>query len=288
MEICKYQSLGNAYLAYAGNHPLPETRFVQNICDCHWGIGSDGLLWGQSVSDKPGHFRLKIFNPDGSLAEKSGNGIRIFAQYLKDQNLLTSLEKIVIETDSGSCPCSWQGETICIDMGIPNFLNRCIPESVSGRQSRTPLNFEESPIEENLSINGKRFEVVTVSMGNPHCVVFLKDKSLLNRAFAEQWGHQVEHLKCFPQRTNVQFVYVNSPEQLFAEIWERGAGYTLSSGSSACAIFAAAHQKGYCKNYVNVTMPGGSLVMSFSEKGSILQYGTAKQIARCWINEEDF
>ncbi|MDE6576359.1 MAG: diaminopimelate epimerase [Opitutales bacterium] len=263
MELFKYQALGNAYLVcFDPGQLLSLTpKHIRQLCDPHYGLGSDGLLYSYPLPD-PGRFRLKIYNPDASIAEKSGNGLRILAQFLFDT---FGGDTVLIATDSGDCLCRKSGDTICVDFGEPQFSGSLLP----------------SPNTQAVTLEGNTFNVTAVSMGNPHCVVWVADVQQLKDDYVEHFGPQFETLPIFPEKTNVQFAYVASPDKIWAQIWERGVGRTLSSGSSAAAVFAAAYRQQLCEPTVTVKMPGGSLQMELSGR-SILQYGHAERVARCF------
>ena len=267
MEVVKYQALGNDYLINFDPKQIRPLHFseIQRLCHRHYGIGSDGLLYGYP-SLTPGKFVLKIYNPDASVAEKSGNGIRIFAQFLFDT---FHGNRVLIETDSGSCLCQKIGDRICVDMGAPQFTGVALP----------------FPSRQKIVIDDAKFTIQAVSMGNPHCVIFVSDIAQLKSDYVDHFGPKIESLPLFPEKTNVQFAFVKSKDEIFAQIWERGVGRTLSSGSSACAIFAAAFQQKLCSDSVMVKMPGGILEMEWSESRTILQYGQAHRIARCFVND---
>lgn len=230
-------------------------EWIRSICDPHYGLGSDGFLYGYPLPD-PGHFRLKIYNPDASIAEKSGNGLRICAQYLFDT---FGGDTVLVTTDSGDCICQKIDDQVCVNLGEPHDIH-----------------------DQTITLEEQVFNITTVSMGNPHCVVWVADVQQLKDDYVEKWGPQIEYLPMFPEKTNVQFAYVASPAKIFAQIWERGVGRTLSSGSSAAAIFAAAHHRQACESTITIQMPGGSLQMELSGR-SILQYGRAERIARCFL-----
>ena len=267
MEIFKYQALGNDYLIYFDPEqirPLNAAE-IRLLCQRHYGIGSDGLLYGYPMADH-GRFRLKIYNPDASVAEKSGNGVRIFAQYLWD-NFRGDI--VAIETDSGTCFCEKLNDAVCVDMGKPEFESNILPD-VSDQE---------------IIIEDTTFAIHAVSMGNPHCVIFVQDVNQLRDDYVDHFGPLIEKLPLFPEKTNVQFAYVRSKNEIFAQIWERGVGRTLSSGSSACAVFAVARKLQLCGDSVTLKMPGGELKMEWSERGTILQYGQAHRIARCFVDD---
>jgi len=264
----KYHGLGNDYLVIDPTvAPLALTpERIRFICDRHFGVGSDGLLYGPIVDDSGGH-RVQIFNPDGSEAEKSGNGLRIFARYLYDADHVQT-KTFAIQTLGGPVTAEIQddtGDTIKIGMGKVTFQSQAIPMAGPDRQV----------IREALDIDGTPYEVTCLSIGNPHCVIPLGD---ISEALTRRLGPLVECHPLFPNRTNVQFVRVIDRHTLEIQIWERGAGYTLASGSSACAAVAATHKLALVDSPVTVRMPGGALRIDLEEGGHIFLTGPVEYV----------
>ncbi|HUQ42034.1 MAG TPA: diaminopimelate epimerase [Candidatus Limnocylindrales bacterium] len=227
---------------------------VRLICDRHRGVGSDGIL----VVSPPrgGDFGVRIVNPDGSEAEKSGNGARIFAKFLREHGYTTK-DEFTLDTPGGRV--------------------RCALETSEGRVGMITVDMGKARFGEvtSIEIDGAPIEVTSVSMGNPHCVVIVPD---LSRIDVRALGPKIEHHGAFPQRTNVQFAQVISRREIRIEIWERGAGYTLASGSSSCAVAAATHRKGLTDRDVTMTMPGGQLQIRIAEDGQITMRGPVEEI----------
>ena len=268
MKFFKYQALGNDYLILPGLAVETLTPdLVRQVCDRHFGLGSDGVLL--PVSGSAGgvaDFGLRIFNPDGSEAEKSGNGLRIFARYLFDQGLVGHAP-FTVWTAGGIVSCTLQADgQILVGMGPVSFDSQRIPVLGPPRQV----------IEEELHILGQVCKVTALTVGNPHCVVFAEQVS---PDLARQWGPALECHPLFPNRTNVQFVQILDAHSIKIEIWERGAGYTLASGSSSCAAAAAAVRLGLCQPPVTVHMPGGSLWVGQEADGSLSLLGPAALVA---------
>jgi len=250
-DFRKYHGLGNDYLVIDPEDgpfdPTPEA--VRAVCDRNLGVGSDGILWGP-LRDPEGP-TLRIYNPDGSEAEKSGNGLRIFAWYLYERGKSGGVE-FPLKTVGGPVKAWILGEgMVRMDMGTPRF--------------EAPLGGEL--LEREHVIGGERARITFVSMGNPHCVV---TGLPVNEATARRLGPLVENDPLFPARTNVQFLEVLSPSEIRIQIWERGAGYTLASGSSSCAAAAAARRLGRAGDDVTVHMPGGILKIRFAEGKALL------------------
>ena len=233
MRFEKYHALGNDYLVFnpkEGRESFSENEIVR-ICHRNFGLGSDGILLGPLPSQKA-DFGLKILNPDGSEAEKSGNGLRIFARYLKDVSLVTSIP-FTVDTLGGvvTCEVSEDNEVITVDMGQVSFRSDIIPVNVNG-EAREVLN-------EELEIDGEPIQYYGATIGNPHCVVPVEQAE---KNMAMKLGPKLEVHPIFPNRTNVQFLEVIDRNRIRIEIWERGAGYTLASGSSSSAAGAVARK----------------------------------------------
>jgi diaminopimelate epimerase len=253
VDFRKYHGLGNDYLvidpAEFPFEPTPEA--VRAVCDRNRGAGSDGILFGPlPESEGP---TLRIFNPDGSEAEKSGNGLRIFAWYLFERGLVEGRE-FPLRTKGGPVR-AWildpSAGLVRMDMGAPSFS--------------APLGGEI--IDQEHAIGQESARITFVSMGNPHCVVTGLPPT---EALARCLGPLVEHDPLFPARTNVQFLEALGPSEIRIEIWERGAGYTLASGSSSCAAAAAARRLGLVGDEVTVHMPGGILQVRFADGSAYL------------------
>ena len=274
-EFAKYHALGNDYVVVddLGVGPLTPD-FIQRLCDRHRGIGSDGIL--QRVDSNRADFGLRIYNPDGSAAEKSGNGLRIFARCMYDLKY-TQNTTFHIETPGGVVQArlslrAAQVDTIAVHMGRATFSSDAIP--MTG-PTREVVNEKLSLVEEDLIITA-------VSVGNPHCVCFVDD---LEEARLRRIGPQIERHPSFPQRTNVQFARLRSRQRIDVLIWERGAGFTLASGSSSCAVAAAALKTGRAEPHVEVHMPGGLLHIKIDDAYAIEMIGPATPVFRgTWLN----
>lgn len=257
MRFSKYHGLGNDYLVVEETNLTLEQ--IQRICDRHYGVGSDGLM----VKLKGPEYGVKIYNPDGSVAEKSGNGLRIFARYIWEKGY-TGSEFFSVQTDGGPVRCTVleQGRRVRLEMGMARFLDL-----------------------QRLEVGGLTLQVNPVDLGNLHCVV-LRQQVLAEEA--QRLGPLLEHHPHFPNRTNVQFVQVISQHQLRMEIWERGAAYTLASGSSACAAAAVAVRLGLCTSPVTVAMPGGTLDITVQPDFSVELIGPVVKVMEGEIAGEAF
>jgi diaminopimelate epimerase len=275
MKFWKYHALGNDYLVLDPKDlPAPlTTEQVRLICHRNFGVGSDGILLGPMPATKA-EIGLRIYNPDGSQAEKSGNGLRIFSRYLWDRNLVGDQE-FAIETPGGLVKSTVfeNGRMVRVEMGKVSFSSDMIP--VVG-PSRDVIN-------EQIQVGGKTFTYCAATVGNPHCVIALPE---IGVDLAKQYGPLLEVHPNFPNRTNVQFLKVIDRANIQIEIWERGAGYTLASGSSSSAAASVAHKLGLCDRSITVHMPGGKLSIEIGNDFDILMTGPVTKVSEGNIAEE--
>jgi diaminopimelate epimerase len=275
MRFWKYHALGNDYIVMDPKDlsaPLTVEQ-VKLICHRNFGVGSDGILLGPLPSTKA-PFGLRIYNPDGSEAEKSGNGLRIFSRYLWDRKLVGDKE-FAIETAGGVVKSTVfdSGKMVRVEMGKVTFWSDEIPVAGARREV----------INEKISVGGKTFTFCAASVGNPHCVLPLPE---ISEAMAKEYGPHLETHSNFPRRTNVQFLKVLDRANIQIEIWERGAGYTLASGSSSSAAAAVAHKLGLCDNSITVHMPGGKLAIEIGKGFDILMTGPVTKVSEGTIDRE--
>jgi diaminopimelate epimerase len=269
-DFFKYHGLGNDYLVLEPSHfvAVPSAEAVRRICDRNRGVGGDGILWGPLPdAASPPPFAVRIFNPDGSEAEKSGNGLRIFARFLWDRRYVT-VSPFQIKTPGGTVNVRILDEAadmISIEMGQATFHSGQIP--VNG-PSRLVLR-------EALSIAGQTLIINAASVGNPHCVVLVDAPT---PELARELGPLIERNPLFPNRTNVQFMRKLNDHAIQIEIWERGAGYTLASGTSSCAAAAVACRLGLCHSPVAVHMPGGTLEVRIDAEYHIEMEGPVRGV----------
>jgi diaminopimelate epimerase len=280
MQFHKYHALGNDYIVIdPRDHPAEfSTAEIVRLCHRHFGIGSDGILWGPLFSDSPIKggvpFSLRIFNPDGSEAQKSGNGLRIFCRYLFDQGLVAT-DPFRVHTKGGTVTATVHpdGHEVTVEMGRASFKSADVPVTGEPREV----------IGETLVVGGQMFTIHCASMGNPHCVV---DFPNATEADVRRLGPMFESHHMFPERTNVQFLTLLDRRNIAIRIWERGAGYTLASGSSASAASAVAHRLGMVNSDVLVHMPGGVISIHVGEDNAITMTGPVTKVARgTWSNE---
>ncbi len=278
-NFVKTHGLGNEYIVLDEENisfKLTE-KAIQRICNVNFGIGSDGILL--KVKSDKADFGLKIFNPDGSEAEKSGNGLRIFCKYVYDYGFTNNTE-FTVETKGGIVRANIVEETsskkakrISVDMGKANFNSKEIPTSF----------ITEDVIGEKLQVNDKEYEVNCVSMGNPHCVI-IKDKLDIDEI--KTYGKFIENHEMFPNRTNVQFTKVLSRNEAEILIWERGAGFTLASGSSSCAVASVLKKKNLVDNKIKIKMLGGELIIEIDDEWNVRMTGEVRQIAEGVLSDE--
>jgi diaminopimelate epimerase len=275
MRFHKYHALGNDYLVLdpvdAPEAPTPAEVVI--ICHRHFGLGSDGILYGPS-SVGEADFGLRIYNPDGSEAEKSGNGLRIFARYLHDRKQVER-KPFTVLTPGGRVTCVVDAAAglITVDMGQVSFNSAVIPVHGPTREV----------LDEPLQVGDETLRVYAATVGNPHCVVPV---GKADAATAKRLGPLIERHSSFPNRTNVQFLEIIDRNNIRIEIWERGAGYTLASGSSSSAAAAVAHRMGACDRDITVHMPGGIISIVIGEDYAIQMRGPATRVGEYTLCSE--
>ena len=277
MKFEKYHALGNDYLVFDpdGEETLFSKLEIVRICHRNFGLGSDGILVGPEFSEKA-DFKLTILNPDGSEAEKSGNGLRIFARYLRDSGKVSTAQ-FKVETLGGvvSCQVSEDKSVISVEMGKVSFRSDIIPVNVEG-EDREICN-------EVINVNGNSFQYYAATIGNPHCVLPVQKVS---KSMAMEFGSILENHSNFPNRTNVQFLEIIDRNRIKIEIWERGAGYTLASGSSSSAAGAVARKMGLCDENITVEMPGGEIGLIIDDDYNVQMTGPATKVATMELDQE--
>ncbi len=291
VEFSKYHGLGNDYLVFDPQTAALalSTERIRLLCDRHYGLGSDGILLGPlaahtvvpvaarepaaAASETPS-FGLRVYNPDGSEAEKSGNGLRIFARYLWDTGRVAEVPFDVL-TLGGRVRCQVleQGKQVNVDMGRVSFFSGDIPVAGPAREV----------LKESITVADRTLTYCAASIGNPHCVVLCHQASVDD---ALELGPQLETDPRFPQRTNVQFMQVLDRNNIAIEIWERGAGYTLASGSSAAVSAAVAKRLGLCDADIAVRMPGGTLGVHVDDRFQVTIIGPVAAVARGTVAPE--
>jgi diaminopimelate epimerase len=277
-SFVKMHGLGNEYIVLESSKIDFQltSQAIKRLCNIHFGIGSDGIV--MLVPSTKADFGFRVYNPDGSEAEKSGNGLRILCKYLYDYGYARSrkfsLETLtdivyaeIVEEENG------KAMQIRVDMGKAIFSSRDIP--VNSDQPEF--------IGQKITAGDKEFEVNCVSVGNPHCVVIKKE---LDEKEIRAYGPLLENHPLFPNRINVQFAHVLSDHDAEILIWERGAGFTLASGSSSCAASSILVKRGLIKGDLTIHMQGGTLKIQIDKNWNIQMTGEVREIARGVLGSE--
>ena len=275
MKFSKLQATGNDFI-------LVDVRDVEQdweslaraMCQYHFGVGSDGLILVQDsqVAD----LRMRIFNPDGSEAEICGNGLRCFAKYVNEHNVIHKAN-LAIETSSGirNVKAYISGNQINkaeVNMGIPEFRPEQIPVRfvIASEAKQSPM------LDYSLEVNGEKLNLTLLSMGNPHAVSFVSQP--VSSFPLDELGPLVENHPVFPKRINFEIARILSRERIEARVWERGVGETLACGSGACAIVVAAQLLGGVDSQVDIILPGGVLTISWDGTGEVLLAGPVEEV----------
>jgi diaminopimelate epimerase len=271
----KGHGLGNDYLVFDPaelDFRLTAAR-IRAICDRHTGVGSDGIL--VQAPSRRAHFGLRIVNPDGSEAEKSGNGLRIFARYLHATRR-TRRTRFTIETRGGLVKAALrldghgEASAVTVGMGRASFRPAALP---------CTLDVEEL-LDRPIRVGGRTLRFTGVSVGNPHCVVFRPAGASWKPRELRELGPLLETHRIFPRATNVQLAVPVGRRALRVLVWERGAGETLASGSSACAVACAAVRLGLVRSPVEVRMQGGALRVRVAADYEVTLDGPVAEVAR--------
>ena len=273
IDLIKYQALGNDYLVFDLPGDLDRLiPLLPALCDRNRGLGSDGLL-----AFDPANMSVRIFNPDASEAQKSGNGLRITAAHaVLEHGAGDEFDLATVDRANHVRVLAKNGAEIVseLDIGRPSF-----------RAADLPARFDGEPDRINLDTPVGRVEAMLVSVGNPHCVVFGEP---VTKERCMELGPYLENHEAFPERTNVQLFEVMDRSHALVEIWERGAGYTLASGTSASAVAAACMRAGLVGDQVTIQMPGGDLEVRRAESGNLIQSGPARRVYKARVDLSDF
>ncbi|MGQ9914951.1 MAG: diaminopimelate epimerase [Thermogutta sp.] len=274
MRFVKMQGAGNDYVyvdCFRETLPQPATELAPRIADRHFGVGGDGLILitPSEIADA----RMRMFNADGSEAEMCGNGVRCVAKYVYESGISRN-NPLRIETGRGVLALDLvleddRVQKVRVNMGDPILHPREIPTNLGLGRDRVT----EYPLE----VDGTNLPVTCVSMGNPHCVIFVEE---LLDALVHGLGAKIERHPAFPRRVNVEFVRVESSKAVQARVWERGSGETLACGTGACAVCVAGVLTGRTDRQVSVRLPGGVLEVEWSEEGSVFLTGPAVEVFR--------
>ncbi|MCL0028260.1 diaminopimelate epimerase [Peptococcaceae bacterium] len=284
MEFIKMHGLGNDFVIVDLLTKKQEmlgnmSKAVLKICDRNFGVGADGLVL--ILPSDRADVKMKIFNPDGSEAEMCGNAIRCVAKYIYDEGIV-SRNKISVETLAGimmpEVILDEKGvSAVRVDMGEPILKPEKIPVniSVSGTVADKIVNKE-------LRVNEKKFNITCVSMGNPHCVIFVDELDIKD---VIEWGPKVETHAAFPKKTNVEFVKMLNKDEVKMQVWERGAGMTLACGTGACAVAVAAALNDLTGRKVKVHLTAGNLLIEWANNGHVYMTGPAEYVFRGELHE---
>lgn len=268
MRFWKMHGLGNDYIVIDNRDGKIDdkhsAKLAKRLCDRRFSVGADGLLLvsNSNVAD----VKMRIFNADGSEAEMCGNGIRCFSKYCSENGIAKG-DEFSVETLSG-IKHVWlklkgrEVNSVKVDMGAPNWERSSIPMKGKG-----------TCIDADLDVDGECFKVTCLSMGNPHCVIFV---DCIDCVPVEEIGSKIENHKSFPKRTNVGFVEVLSEKELNVRVWERGCGETLACGTGTCAAVAAANKLGKVGSKVTVHVLGGDLQVEVGE--TVFLTGEAEKV----------
>lgn len=278
LKFTKMHGAGNDYIyinCFEETVKNPEKLAIK-VSDRHFGIGSDGLIL-ISPSDKA-DFKMNIYNADGSEGMMCGNGIRCVSKYVYD-NGMTDKDEISVETRSGIKLIKMNVEngkvvSARVNMGEPILEAEKIPTKFNG----------ENVIRQKLTIDEKEYEVTCVSMGNPHCIVYVDDVKDID---LEKIGPKFENNEMFPERINTEFVHVVSDTELDMRVWERGSGETLACGTGSCAVTVASVLCGYCKRNteIKINLLGGTLTDIWTDGGDVYMTGPAATVCTGEIEE---
>jgi len=257
MEFTKMHGLGNDFIVVAGEQALPDNaaELAVWLCNRYFGIGADGLVY--ILPSEKADFRMRIINSDGSEAEQCGNAIRCVAKYVYDNGLAAKTELTIETLGAGVQPVVLQVEDgkvaqVTVDMGKPILNGLDVPTTIDAN----PV------IGHSVEVDGREFRFTAVSMGNPHCVIYVDDAAGFDLA---TWGPKLEKHPLFPRKINVEFATVNTRGQVDMRVWERGAGPTLACGTGACATLVSSVLNGLTDREATISLAGGDLRIKWDE-----------------------
>lgn len=271
MEFTKMHGLGNDFIIVFGEQELPgnASELAVTLCNRFFGIGADGLVY--ILPSERGDYMMRIMNSDGSEAEQCGNAIRCVSKYVYEHGLVSS-EQIVIETiGAGEQKVSLQVkdgivETVTVDMGEPVLSGPRIPVAIDA----------EPVLNQPIETDGAEFKFTAVSMGNPHCVIYVDDAVGFD---LNNWGPKLEVHPLFPRKVNVEFATVTSRSHVDMRVWERGAGPTLACGTGACATLVSSVLNGLTDRAATISLKGGDLFIEWNEQDNhVYMTGPAKVV----------
>lgn len=273
MNFTKMHGLGNDFIVVAGEQQLPNNaaQLAVELCNRFFGIGADGLVY--ILPSAKADFMMRIMNSDGSEAEQCGNAIRCVSKYVYDNGLIDR-EEITIETIGAGVQkvqlnvVDGQVATVRVDMGEPILQGLQVPTIVD----------QDRVIDYPIEVDGRQFRFTAVSMGNPHCVIYVDDAVNFDLA---TWGPKLETHPMFPRKINVEFVTVKTRDYTDMRVWERGAGPTLACGTGACATLVASVLNGHTDRKATVSLKGGDLFIEWNEADNhVYMTGPAQVVFR--------
>lgn len=274
-NFVKWQACGNDFVlvnAFNNNEDIIAIRDnAPKICDRHFGAGADGVIF--ILPSKIADFRMQIINSDGSEAEMCGNGIRCFAKAVHELGL-TDKYKFTVETGAGIIIPEIQSDgTVYVDMGEPILEGDKIPVTGFGNNK---------VISEDIKVEGKNYKMTCVSMGNPHCVIFVDD---INSIELDKIGPKFETHSVFPRKTNTEFVEIKNDDYVRMRVWERGAGITLACGTGSCATGVACILNNLTKRKIKVELDGGVLTIEWANNNHVYMTGPATKVYEAvWVD----
>lgn len=271
INFTKMEGIGNdyVYIDATKNDIRLSPEQIQKLSDRNFGIGGDGVIFIRN--SKTGEFQMDMYNSDGSSSEMCGNGVRCVGKFVFDHGL-TKNQKPTIETGKGvltldlKTGTNGKVEMVTVDMGEPILKPSLVPIGWPG---------DEAVINQVIEVQGKQYHFTAVSMGNPHCVIYVDDADAFP---VREIGPLIENHPLFPRRVNVEFVSIKGKDHLYQRTWERGTGETLACGTGACAVTVASILNGKTGRAVQIDLRGGTLHVEWKENGSVMMTGPAKEV----------
>jgi diaminopimelate epimerase len=278
MEFTKMHGLGNDFIVVAGKDKLPynAAALAVELCNRFTGIGADGLVY--ILPSVKADYMMRIINSDGSEAEQCGNAIRCVAKYVYDHGMINK-EEVTIETiGAGAQQVQLTVENgkvskVRVDMGAPILNGLQVPTTVDA----------EPVVDYPIEVDGREFRFTAVSMGNPHCVIYVDDAVNFD---LHTWGPKLETHPMFPKKINVEFTTVKSRDYADMRVWERGAGPTLACGTGACATLVSSVLNGLTDRTAAISLKGGELLIEWSEADNhVYMTGPAAVVFKGTVSE---
>ncbi|WP_108975903.1 diaminopimelate epimerase [Leptospira ryugenii] len=271
LQFTKMEGIGNDYLYIDAtkNDLRLSTEEIQKLSDRNFGVGGDGVIFIRKSN--VGEFQMDMYNADGSSSEMCGNGIRCVGKYIYDHGL-TKNQKPTIETGKGVLTLNLETDSqgkvqmVSVDMGEPILKPELIPLRWEG---------DGPVVSQTLEVAGKQYQFTAVSMGNPHCIIYVDNAETFP---VREIGPLIENHPLFPKRVNVEFVHLIGENHLYQRTWERGTGETLACGTGACAVMVASVLNHKTGRKVKIDLRGGQLEVEWKESGSVIMTGPAKEV----------